>query len=89
MSSAKYSKDKEFGRIYDLVPSHLNPEQHAYMKKKSCHSAASVFTQFVYNKLDKKKNKVGAIFVDVRKAFDTISHEKLVSKLIKHFKLEP
>jgi hypothetical protein len=56
-----------FYRIYDRVSSQLIPEQHAYRKKKSCHSAVSVFTQFVYDKLDKKKNKVGAIFVDLKK----------------------
>jgi hypothetical protein len=42
-----------------------------------------------YDKLDIKKNKVGAIFVDLKKAFDTISHEKLMLKLINIFKLEP
>jgi hypothetical protein len=78
-----------FYRVYERVSSQLIPEQHAYRKKKSCHSAASVFTQYVYNNLDKKKNKVGAIFVDLKKAFDTISHEKLMLKLINNFKLEP
>jgi hypothetical protein len=42
--------------LNDRVSAQLIPEQHAYRKRKSCHSAASVFTQFVYNKLDKKKN---------------------------------
>jgi hypothetical protein len=78
-----------FLRVYERVSSKLINEQHAYRKGKSCHSAASVFTQFVFDKIDIKKNKVGAIFVDLKKAFDTISHEKLTLKLMHNFQLEP
>jgi hypothetical protein len=78
-----------FQRVYERVSFKLINEQHAYQKGKSCHSATSVFTQFMYDKLDMKKNKVGAIFVDLKKAFDTISHEKLLCKLMNNFQLEP
>jgi hypothetical protein len=78
-----------FVRVYERVSSKLINEQHAYRKGKSCHSAISVFTQFVFDKIDIKKNKVGAIFVDLKKAFDTISHEKLTLKLMQNFQLEP
>jgi hypothetical protein len=78
-----------FHRVYDRVSSQLITEQHAYRKGKSCHAALSIFTQYVFDKLDLKKNKVGAIFVDLKKAFDTISHEKLTLKLMNNFHLEP
>jgi hypothetical protein len=52
-----------FHRVYERVSSHLITEQHAFREGKSCHTALSIFTQYVYDKLDKKKNKV----VDLKK----------------------
>jgi hypothetical protein len=48
-----------------------------------------VFTQFVYDKHNKKKNKVNAMFFNLKTACDTIFHDKLVSKVFNNFKLEP
>jgi len=39
--------------------------------------------------IDSKKGKVGAVFVDMRKAFDTVSLPKLILKVIHNFRSHP
>jgi len=71
------------------VESQLNPSQHAYRKNHSCHSALNIFSQSIYDALDKPKNKVVAIFFDLRAAFDSVNHDILIRKLMEKFAIEP
>jgi len=71
------------------VESSLCNNQHAYRKNRSCHSAISIFSQFIYNNIDKPKTKVVSIFFDLRSAFDSVSHDLLVNKLMVDLNLEP
>lgn len=76
-----------YHRIKDRIDAKLIDEQHAYRSNKSCHSAISAFTTFTYSELDKKNGIVGAVFIDLKDAFSSISHDKLVRKLLSNFKL--
>jgi len=67
----------------------LNQNQHAYRIGKSCQTAMYKFTKDVYEAIDKPNFKVGAIFIDLTKAFDSVNRKLLISKLMKNFKLEP
>lgn len=60
----------------------LAKNQFGFRSKKSTADAVHELTDFVVNNLDKKKKTVG-IFLDLSKAFDTVSVPILVSKLEK------
>ncbi|CAL8083264.1 unnamed protein product [Orchesella dallaii] len=76
-------------RILDRVENQLNDNQHAYRANRSCHTALTKFTNDVFSSIDKPKTKVGAIYIDFSKAFDSIDHTLFVKKLMYNFKLEP
>ncbi|CAL8119367.1 unnamed protein product [Orchesella dallaii] len=76
-------------RIKARVRDKLCDKQHAYRENRSCNTALRVFTNFIYDEIDKPRTKVGAIFIDFTKAFDSISHSKLINKLNNEFELEP
>ena len=54
--------------------------QHAYRRKHSTVTCLVEITDFIHNSID-KKNLVGLVSTDLSKAFDTLSHEQLLSKL--------
>ena len=58
----------------------LYSSQHAYRKQHSTTTALIETTNFIYSQLD-KKNYVGLVATDLSKAFDTLSHDLLLTKL--------
>lgn len=58
----------------------ISPSQYGFRKGKSTADAVHELTDFIVDKLDKKQ-KTLAIFLDLAKAFDTVSVPILVSKL--------
>ena len=58
----------------------LSKHQFGFQKKKSTELAAIVLLDQVRLAVD-NGNLVGACFIDLQKAFDTISHNNLISKL--------
>ncbi len=64
----------------------LDDSQHGFRSNRSCQTAIGVFTQYIHNALNKKKGKGVALYIDFSKAFDSISNEKLIRKLMKNFK---
>ena len=61
----------------------LNVNQFGFRRGMSTVDAVLKFTNFVYDGLDKKKHVVG-LFIDLKKAFDTVSHPILLDKLYKY-----
>jgi len=78
-----------FNRLQVRIDSKLNKNQHAYRKGKSCHTALPEFTNNVYKGIDNTKGKVGAVFIDMSKAFDSVNRKLLVKKLMLKYYLEP
>ena len=66
----------EFLKETKLISKH----QFGFQKKKSIELAAIALLDQVRLTVD-NGNLVGACFIDLQKAFDTISHKKLISKL--------
>lgn len=71
-------------QLLKFVVSHkiLSENQYGFQKNKSTSDAIASVTDFIVKSLDKGKKCI-SIFLDLSKAFDTISHVKLIQKLEK------
>lgn len=78
-----------FYRLSDMVDEILCDAQHGFRRRRSCETAVSLLSQNVHNIIDKRKGKVLALFIDFRKAFDSVNRYKLMQKLMCEFKVEP
>ena len=58
----------------------LSKSQHGFRKKKFIVSAIAQLLNDIYTHINNRTNPY-VIFVDLKKAFDTISHEKMIGKL--------
>ena len=58
----------------------LDECQFGFRRKRSTESATTIFTDNIKRKVNEGK-MVGTVFIDLKKAFDTLSHAKILSKL--------
>jgi len=56
------------------------PNQYGFLKGKSTSDALCLFSNFVHDNLDKNEKVIG-IFLDVKKAFDSVNHNILKKKI--------
>ncbi|KAG7308425.1 hypothetical protein JYU34_005625 [Plutella xylostella] len=66
--------------LYPLVQSHINQQQHGFMKKKSVGTNLLLYSTYLFKALDDGL-QVDAIYTDFRKAFDKVDHMLLLEKL--------
>ena len=69
-------------RLLSFLEKHsiITSSQYGFLKgKNTCHALLDL-TEFIYKNLD-EKNHVHSVFVDLRKAFDTVNHNILLVKL--------
>ena len=62
------------------VSGYLDPSQHGFLPKRSTVTNLLEYVTFLSEKLE-TKDQVDMIYMDLSKAFDTISHDQLISKL--------
>ena len=67
-------------RLYDFVEPHLNKKQFGFQPKNSTHHAVLDLKEHVLKNCSKKLISC-ILFLDLKKAFDTVSHEILLKKL--------
>jgi len=65
----------------------LDDNQHGFRCGRSCVTANTIFSQNVFCELDRPRNMVFVIFVDPKKAFDSIDHVRLLKLLRNVFDL--
>ena len=71
-------------KIVDHLDSHnlLSKQQHGFRSNRSCLTQSLEYFQEVHDMLDAKGTKgVDAIYLDCKKAFDTVPHKRLLAKL--------
>ena len=61
----------------------LTPRQHGFLKGCSTETAVTSLTEYLHQSLN-SKNTIINIFIDLRKAFDTVNHQILLKKLEKY-----
>lgn len=75
--------------LYNRILTHCFPKfidaQHGFRCGRSCVTASAQFTQDVYQILDKRNGKGLAIYIDFKKAFDSVNRKILLEKLMKFF----
>jgi hypothetical protein len=74
-------------RIRNLTLDQLDNNQHGFRNGYSCDTALTEFTNYLYTSLDNPSYMVGVVFVDLKKAFNSVDHEKLLLKLRTRFGL--
>jgi len=69
-------------RLYNFLGKHklLHPSQYGYVPMSNCSYASAELLGHIYNNINNNK-KTAAIFLDISKAFNTISHSILLRKL--------
>ena len=84
---AKVFESVLFSKLTPLIDPKLCNEQHGFRKGRSCHSALLKFSQEIWNSLDARKGCAGAVFIDFKKAFNSVNKELLLHKLAFKFNL--
>ena len=72
-------------RVYDFLnrTGQINPTQYGFQANHSCDNAVNHLVGRVVKNLEKKNDTV-AVFLDLSKAFDTLEHEIVLSKMYRY-----
>ena len=71
-----YTRLSTFFKKFSILSVH----QFGFRQKKSCFDAISSVTEYIYQALNQEKFVI-SLFIDLKKAYDTVNHEILLGKL--------
>ena len=71
-----------YDKIINFIRPKLSIQQHGFLKNRSCLSQLLLSFNFIYDNLD-KNIPVDVIYLDFRKAFNSVPHNELLVKLWK------
>ena len=69
-----------FAQFFFTANNTIYENQYGFRKNHSTSHAVNLSVKQIIDQIEKKRHVIG-IFIDLSKAFDTISHEKLIYKL--------
>ena len=69
-----------FNFLYPLVRPLVTNAQHGFMKRRSTTTQLTSYFDVLYNYLD-KNFPCASVYFDIKKAFDSVPHHKLLTKL--------
>ena len=72
-----------YDKIIDFILPQISSQQFGFLRKRSCVNQLLSFYTQIFSSVD-RKNPCDVIFLDFRKAFDTIPHPELLYKLWTH-----
>ena len=73
-----------FDELYEIVHKHLNEAQHGFRKKRSVVTQLLLFLEHLYQRYDNmNESELYVLYLDFRKAFDSVPHQKLIQKIQK------
>ena len=61
----------------------IDSNQFGFQRNKNTSDAITNFTNYIYHQLNQRKHVVG-VFIDLKKAFDTVKHDILLNKMYKY-----
>lgn len=77
---AKFFESLIQRKLYERVHTRISPHQHGFMSARSCTTNTVDFSSYIIRSLDAGA-QVDALFTDMTKAFDRVSHTRLIRKL--------
>ena len=51
-----------------MIEPYLCEQQHGFRDNRSCQTALTLFTQDIFNAIDKRNGRASAVFVDLKKS---------------------
>jgi hypothetical protein len=69
-------------QLYSYLASNnlLSPQQSGFKKLHSCQTSLHRMTEYLFSEIH-KRNVIGLVALDLKKAFDTVNHEIMLSKM--------
>lgn len=76
-----------YQKLQSEVCNQLDTNQHGFRQGYSCDTAWNSLSDRCLRMLDRQNGVVAIVFIDLKKAFDTVDHQKLITKIKTKFKI--